>query len=592
MRVADAAAIFDQRPDGTIYVHSPRKLAAYPEKITQKLEHWAEAAPERTFLARRSATGEWQRISYAQTLTRVKAIAQSLIKRGLSFERPVAILSGNSIEHALLALGAMYAGVLYTPIAPAYSLAVNTFGTLANLWGSFRPALVFASDGARFERALRAMPMEGVELVVAESVPDNLAFTRFEDLLETPVTSDVDGAHARVTPDTIAKILFTSGSTGSPKGVATTQRMLCSNQEMIRSSMQFLADEPPVLCDWLPWNHTFGGSHNFGIVLYNGGTLYIDDGRPTPAGFEATARNLLEIPTTACFNVPKGFEMLVERMQADHQLRDVFFSKLQVLFYAAAGLSQRVWDDLQNLAVAACGEEILMMTGLGSTESAPAALFTGIEGAASGLVGLPLPGVELKLKPVGEKLEARLKGPSITPGFWRSEGQTQAAFDDEGYYRMGDALVFADPNQPLRGFRFNGRLNEDFKLSTGTWVNAGPLRMKFIAHFGSLIHDLVLIGPDRDYLTALVFPAAGTTATALQTLLNVLSRSSTGSSTSLRRLMLAEEPPSIEAGELTDKGTLNQRAIRENRATLVEELYQKIPSARVICMEAESEIES
>ena len=264
------------------------------------------------------------------------------------------------------------------------------------------------------------MPLDGVEVV-----------TGLTELENTSVTRAVDAAHSRVTPDTVAKILFTSGSTGSPKGVITTQRMLCANQEMIRSCMQFLADEPPVLCDWLPWNHTFGGSHNFGIALYNGGSLYIDDGRPTAAGFDATARNLREIATTAYFNVPKGFEMLVDRLRVDAELRRVFFSKVQVFFYAAAGLSQRVWDDLQELAVATSGEEILMMTGLGATETAPAALFTGIEGAASGLVGLPLPGMELKLTPVGEKLEARFKGPSVTPGFWRNDELTQASFDSE-----------------------------------------------------------------------------------------------------------------------------------------------------------------
>jgi len=327
VRVTDAAAIFDHRPDGTVYVRSPRPLASYPEKITERLEHWASVAPDRTFLARRGPDGEWRRVTYSQALARVRAIAQSLIDRGLSAERPIAILSGNSIEHALLALAAMYTGILYAPIAPAYSLAVKTFGTLEKICAAFKPAMIFADDGHRFEKALRHI---------------SLASTPFAELENTPPTSAVDEAHARVTADTIAKILFTSGSTGSPKGVINTQRMLCSNQEIIRSSMQFLADEPPVLCDWLPWNHTFGGNHNFGIALYNGGTLYIDDGRPTAAGFDATARNLREIAISACFNVPKGFEMLVDRMRTDAELRRVFFSKVQVLFYAAAGLSQRV----------------------------------------------------------------------------------------------------------------------------------------------------------------------------------------------------------------------------------------------------------
>ena len=581
VRVAEAAAVFDHRPDGTVYVRSPRPLASYPEKITERLEYWASTAPDRAFLARRGSDGEWQRVTYSQTLARVRSIAQSLLERGLSVERPVAILSGNSIEHALLALAAMYTGVLYAPIAPAYSLAVKTFGTLEKICSALQPALIFADDGHRFEEALRNVPLAGVEVV-------GIA-TSFAELENTTPTSAVDEAHARVTPDTIAKILFTSGSTGAPKGVINTQRMLCSNQEIIRSSMQFLADEPPVLCDWLPWNHTFGGNHNFGIALYNGGTLYIDDGRPTAAGFDATARNLREIATTACFNVPKGFEMLVDRMRTDAELRRVFFSKVQVLFYAAAGLSQRVWDELQELAVATCGEEILMMTGLGATETAPAALFTGIEGAASGLVGLPLPGVELKLAPVGSKLEARIKGPSVTPGFWRNPELTRASFDEEGYYRMGDALLFADPNDPLKGFRFDGRLNEDFKLSTGTWVSAGPLRMKFLQHFGALVQDVVLAGPDRDFVTALVFAAPGISIDEFRGCLNDFARLSTGSCTLVQRAIVLDQPPSIEAGEITDKGTLNQRAVRENRSAIVEELYQANPSARIVCTDTENE---
>ena len=582
VRVTDAAAIFDYRPDGTVYVRSPRPLASYPEKITERLEYWASTVPDRTFLARRGPDGEWQRITYSQTLARVRAIAQSLIDRGLSTQRPIAILSGNSIEHALLALAAMYSGVLYAPIAPAYSLGVKTFGTLEKICAALQPAMIFADDGNRFEPALRNIPLAGTEVV-------GIASTPFAELENTTPTSAVDEAHSRVTPDTIAKILFTSGSTGAPKGVINTQRMLCSNQEIIRSSMRFLADEPTVLCDWLPWNHTFGGNHNFGIALYNGGTLYIDDGRPTATGFDATARNLREIATTACFNVPKGFEMLVARMRVDDQLRRVFFSKVQVLFYAAAGLSQRVWDELQELAVATCGEEILMMTGLGATETAPAALFTGIEGAASGLVGLPLPGVELKLARVGDKLEARVKGPSVTPGFWRNPELTRASFDEEGYYRMGDALVFADPNDPLKGFRFDGRLNEDFKLSTGTLVSAGPLRMKFLQHFGGLVQDVVLAGPDRDFVTALVFPAPGASIEEFHVCLNDFAHFSTGSSTLVQRALFLDQPPSIEAGEITDKGTLNQRAVRENRAATVEELYKSKPSARIICADTEIE---
>jgi len=380
-----------------------------------------------------------------------------------------------------------------------------------------------------------------------------------------------------VTAGSIAKILFTSGSTGKPKGVVTTQRMLCSNQQMLRDLMGFLADEPPVLCDWLPWNHTFGGSHNFGIVLYNGGTLYIDEGKPTSSGFAATIRNLREVATTAYFNVPKGFEMLAPELRRDQAFCRHFFSRLQILFYAAAGLQQEVWDQLQDLAVDACGEEILIMAGLGATESAPMALSTGVEGAAAGRVGLPVPGVELKIAPVETKLEARLRGPNIMTAFWRDPQLTAAAFDEEGFYKLGDALLFADPEDPLKGFLFDGRIAEDFKLSTGTWVSVGPLRARFLSWFDGVVQDVVLAAPDRDYVSALIFPLPGATPDAIRALLASFARQSTGISSRVQRALLLHEPPSMDAGEFTDKGTVSQKAVLRNRARLVEELYAGSP---------------
>jgi feruloyl-CoA synthase len=373
--------------------------------------------------------------------------------------------------------------------------------------------------------------------------------------------------------------------------------MLCSNQQMLRQMMPSLGDEPPVLCDWLPWNHTFGGSHNFGIALFNGGSLYIDAGKPTPDLFDETLRNLREIAPTAYFNVPKGYEMLVGHLRTDPGLRKTFFSRLNLLFFAAAGLSQHIWDELQDLAYETCGEEILVVTGLGATESAPYALSTGIEGAASGCLGLPVPGVELKLVPVEEKFEARLRGPSITPGFWRRPELTSAAFDEENYYRLGDAIKFADPQDPLKGFVFDGRLNEDFKMSSGTWVRVGPLRMRLLAHFGILVQDVVIAGPDREFTTALFFPAlemcrqlcAGLSPNApaaevlaqpevhgeFQERLDSFASASTGRSTRIERAILLATPPSIEVQEITDKGSINQKAVLGNRAALVEDLYRE-----------------
>ncbi len=576
VNVLGAEAIFDRRPDGTIYVKSPRPLGAYPDKLTERLVHWATQTPNSIFLAQRDSAGAWRTITYAQTLQRVRAIAQALLDRKLDATKPVAILSGNSIEHALIALACMYSGVLYAPISPSYSLASTELTTLRYLWQKLEPALVFAAEGEVFEKPLEAILDSRTELVTVTS-PQSLHATSFDEICNVTPRTAVDEAHAQVTPDTIAKVLFTSGSTGAPKGVITTQRMLCSNQEMLRTVMAFLADEPPILCDWLPWNHTFGGSHNFGIVLYNGGTLYLDKGKSTPAGFAATIANLREIATTAYFNVPKGYEMLVPALRADKDFRRHFFSRLKILFYAAAGLNQKVWDDLRELAVDTCGEEILMMTGLGATESSPFAISTGIEGAASGRVGLPVPGVELKLVPVEGKLEARLRGPNITPGFWRAPQLTSAAFDEEGFYKLGDALVFADPDDPLKGFCFNGRLSEDFKLSTGTWVSVGPLRAKLLTALIDVAQDVVFAGVDQSYVAALIFPLPGAPIHTLQALLEEFARHSTGMSTRVQRAIVLDKPPSMDAGELTEKGTINQKAVLRNRADLVEELYAGSP---------------
>jgi feruloyl-CoA synthase len=576
VNVLGAEAVFAQGRDGTIYVRSPRPLGPYPVKLTERLEHWAAHVPDRTFLAQRDAAGAWRSVTYAESLRLVRAIAQALLDRRLQAERPVAILSGNSIEHALMALACMYAGVPYAPIAPSYSLASAELTTLRYLWDRLEPALVFAADGAAFERPLSGVLDARTELVTL-TPPMSLPATRFEELAAVPASAAVDEAHSRVTADTIAKILFTSGSTGKPKGIITTQRMLCSNQQMLRVLMGFLAEEPPVLCDWLPWNHTFGGSHNFGIVLYNGGTLYIDEGKPTSSGFAATIANLREIATTAYFNVPKGFEMLAPELRRDEAFRRHFFSRLQILFYAAAGLKQEVWDELQDLAVEACGEEILIMAGLGATESAPMALSTGVEGASAGCVGLPVPGVELKIAPVETKLEARLRGPNIMTAFWRDPQLTAAAFDEEGFYKLGDALLFADPEDPLKGFLFDGRIAEDFKLSTGTWVSVGPLRARFLSWFDGVVQDVVIAAPDRDYVSALIFPLPGATTAAIRALLESFARQGTGISTRVQRAMLLHEPPSMDAGECTDKGTISQKAVLRNRADLVEELYAGSP---------------
>ena len=605
-RLGPLDAVVDRRADGTTYVRSPHALGPYAAKLTERLEHWATHAPDRTFLAQRGPDGAWRTLTYADALTRTRRIAQALLDRGLSEERPIVILSGNGIEHGLLALAAMYAGIPYAPIAPAYSLIAREFGTLRYLMDSLRPGLVYAADGNAFANALRAVVSDGVEVVTdgrhrgqlrgqfrgqTPEGSDPLATTTpFAELEAHAPSQAVDAAHAAVGPDTIAKILFTSGSTGRPKGVLTTQRMLCANQEQLRTVMRFLAEEPPVLCDWLPWNHVFGGSHNFGIVLYNGGTLYIDEGKPTPAAFDITARNLRDIEHTVYFNVPRGYEMLVPHLRADPELRARFFRRVEILFYAAAGLGQRFWDELQELAVEACGERVRMVTGLGATETAPFALCIASDDARAGMVGLPVPGVELKLARVGDKMEARMRGPNITPGFWRDPARSSAAFDEEGYYRSGDALVWVDPADPAKGFAFDGRIDEDFKLSTGTWVSVGPLRARLLASLAPYAQDVVIAGHDRDEVTALIFPNRATCdvlqhdvlRAILSGCLGEVCAGATGSSTRVPRALVLDEPPSIDAGEVTDKGSINQRAVLRNRAALVQELYALPAPGRVI----------
>lgn len=590
--------------DGVVYLSSPRRLGPYPIRITDRLEHWAKEAPGRTFLAQRDQSGAWRGVTYADAFDQVTRIAQSLLDRRLSRDRPILILSGNGIDHGLLALAAMHAGVPYAPIAPAYSLQAKDYGTLRQIFERLRPGLVFAAEGAAFERALSQVLPSGVEVVVSTSAPSTIPATPFDQLLATSPTGAVDDARQRVGADTIAKILFTSGSTGHPKGVVNTQRMLCSNQEMIRTVMAFLADEPPTLCCWLPWNHTAGGNHNFGLVLYNGGTFYVDEGKPTPGLFDVTLRNLREIPATAHFTVPRTYEMLLPHLRSDAVLRETFFKNLKLYFYAAAGLGQRFWDELRDLALDACGEELLIVTGFGATETAPFALTTGGVGAVSGMIGLPCPGMELKLAPVGSKKEARVKGPNITPGYWGDEAMTQAAFDEEGFYRLGDAMEFVDPADPLKGLTFDGRLAEDFKLSTGTWVSVGPLRSKILMQASGFAQDVVIAGHDREFAAALVFPnvvrcreLAGmsspeTPATEVlrhpavtsrfQSLFDELARQATGSSTFVARAVLLDVPPSLDAREITDKGSINQKSVLRNRAALVDDLYSTPPPAHVL----------
>jgi feruloyl-CoA synthase len=602
VRLGPRDVVVERRPDGTMHLRSPHALAPYPAKLTERLHHWAAAAPERIYLAQRDAAGGWRMISYGETLAAVRRIGAALLERDLSPERPIAILSGNDIEHALLGLAAMYVGVPYAPISPAYALISSDFGKLKYIFDLLTPALVFAADGDAYRRAIEAVVPGEIEIVVARNPLPGRPTTPFDTLLAPRQTARADAAHARVGPDTIAKFLFTSGSTGTPKAVINTQRMWCSNQAMILSQLAFFADEPPVIMDWSPWHHTAGGNHNFGFVLYNGGTLYIDEGKPVPGLIETTVKNLREVATNWYFTVPKGYEALLPYFRGDAELRNTFFRRLKVLWFAGAALSQSVFDEMQELALASCGERIMFLTGLGSTESAPMAIARMWQSKDSTNMGVPVPGVELKLMASAGKLEARLRGPNIMPGYWRQRELTAAAFDADGFYKLGDALKFHDPADPAEGLLFDGRIAEDFKLATGTWVNVGPLRARLLAELEPYARDVVIAGADRDQIGALIFPnldacrkLAGSAATDVtgdarvlgefRSRLAAFARTSTGSSNRIARAILLAEPPSLDAGEMTDKGSINQRAVLERRARLVAELYAPAPSPRVLVIE-------
>jgi feruloyl-CoA synthase len=602
VRLGPRDVTLERRPDGTIHLRSPHALAPHPAKLTERLDYWAATAPERVFLAQRDAAGNWRKVTYAETLEKVRRIGAALLQRELSPERPIAILSGNDIEHALLGLAAMYIGVPYAPISPAYSLISQDFSKLRSIMELLTPGLIFAADGEPYCRAIKAVVPPGVEVVVDRNpLPDRPA-TLLQTWLAPAAVTHADAAHAKVGPDSIAKFLFTSGSTGTPKAVINTQRMWCSNQAMLLSQLAYFEDDPPIIVDWSPWHHTAGGNHNFGFVLYNGGTLYIDEGKPVPGLIETTVKNLREVATTWYFTVPKGYEALLPYLRADAQLRTTFFRRLKVLWFAGAALSQSVFDQMQELALATCGERILFLTGLGSTESAPMAIARMWQSKDSTNMGVPVPGVELKLVPCDGKLEARLRGPNIFPGYWRQDELTTAAFDSEGFYKLGDALKFQDPEDPGEGLLFDGRIAEDFKLATGTWVNVGPLRARLLAQLEPYARDVVIAGADCNEIGVLIFPhldacrrlaadgAADITADAavlaeLRARLVDFANRSTGSSNRVCRAILLDEPPLLDAGEMTDKGSINQRAVLSRRAGHVAELYAPVPSARVIVID-------
>jgi feruloyl-CoA synthase len=602
LRFAEAAVQVVDLPGGGHLLRSPQALQPYPRCLGDLLEKWARAAPQRTFLAERAPEGSWRQVTYGEALPAVRAIAQALLDRGLGARRPVLILSDNSLNFGLLLLGALHAGVPVAPVSPSYSLLSKDFARLKAVAELVHPGLVYAADGARFAPALAALGVAGERIVVDANPPPGAA--TFGALLAARPGPAVDAAFAAVGPDTVAKILFTSGSTGMPKGVINTQRMLCSNMQALHQIWPFLAEKPPVLVDWTPWNHTFGGNFCFGMILFQGGTFHIDGGKPAPGLIEKTAANLSDVAPTVYLNVPRGYDMLLPFLERDAALRRNFFSRLDLIFYAGAALPQNLWARLEALSIRETGGRVAMISSWGSTETAPMATSAHYPCERSGVIGLPVPGTEIKLTPSGGKLELRVRGPNVTPGYWGRDDLTREAFDGEGFYRIGDAGRFADPADPAAGLEFDGRIAEDFKLTSGTWVHTGALRVRAIAAAAPVAQDAVVTGHDRAEVGLLIFPnPAGLRALCpdlppdaplaaavarpevrarIRDALRALAAEERGSSLRPTRALLLEEPPQVDGNEITDKGYINQRAVLTRRAALVERLYAEPPAPDVI----------
>ena len=608
----EPAVILEDRADGSRLFRSALALPDYSRCSGEWLERWAAETPDAILIAERGADGEWVKVSYGEALARVYRIATWLLGQKLSPERPVLVLSDNSIEHALLMLACLHVGVPISPVSPGNSLLSKDFVKLRANVELLRPGVIFADTIERFMPALKAVADLHDADVVAGSrsapQPGTIPFTEIAKVGadDTVNFAAVKTAFNALTPDTIAKFLFTSGSVGAPKAVITTQRMMCSNVEMKSVIWPFLNKQKPVIVDWLPWSHVFGGSHNFNKVVRFGGSLYIDDGKPVPALLPKTVKNLTDVSPTIYFSVPLAYGMLVAKLRDDAALRKSFFSRLQIIFYAGAALPQSTWDELERLAVMELGHPVVMLSSWGSTETAPACTDCHFQAVRSGVIGVPIPGTTLKLVPVADKLEVRVKGPNLFPGYWKQPALTKAAFDEEGFYMIGDAVEFVDAAKPELGLLFDGRVAEDFKLLSGTWVHVGSLRVAGISALSPVAQDIVVAGHDKDDIGFLVFPniaecrrIAGLGDDApvdavighpvikerVREGLVRMKRDGGGSSTYPARVLLMAEPPSPEAGELTDKGYINQRAVLTRRADRVLELYSDVPSADVIVIQ-------
>jgi feruloyl-CoA synthase len=582
--------IREDRPDGAILLRTRVPLGPVARNTGAWLHRWAKDAPDRVFLAERSGRS-WREVRYADALGQVRSLASALLGRGLGPETPVAIISGNSIDHGLFALAAQYVGVPIVPLAEQYSLVPDAYPRLRHAVETVRPKMVFAEDGAAYGAALDLPFLESIEKVVARNAPRNV--TMFAQLLQGDASADVDAAHAKVGPDTLAKIIFTSGSTANPKGVLTTHGMLCVNQAQIVAAMPVVAARPPKMLDWLPWSHVFGGNHNFNLMLANGGSLYLDEGKPTNAGFAASVRNIREHPGNLAFNVPIGFAQLVAAMGKDEALKRAYLGDCDLIFYAAASVTQEIWSALAKFAKEVRGEAPLMFSGWGLSETAPSATQTHQPVDRPGNIGVPLPELTLKLIPDEDgRCELRLKGPNVLKGYYRDLEKSKEAFDDEGFFITNDAVKLVDPNDANAGLNFDGRISEDFKLMSGTWVRATNIRLEALKHFADIALDVVVTGHDRNEIGLFVFPHPGSMNDAvvsvrdtggvfgadavrqlIQPRLAAMAEHATSSSTRVARALVLATPPSMSDGELTAKGSINARRVLTLRKELLERLY-------------------
>jgi feruloyl-CoA synthase len=603
LRLAERKLIMERRADGAVLLRSGTPLAECPRQVGDDLRAGAARHPDRVFLAQRGPDGAWITLTYAEARAKADAVSQWLLDHGHGPANPVAALSDNSIAMGLLMLGAMQVGIPFMPVSPAYSLMSKDFTKVKYVCDRFTPSLIYAETLAPFVPALKTVSPKA-QIVASHANGELPGVVRFGDLLATKPGRAVEEAFAKVMPESAGKILLTSGSTGFPKGVVNTHRMMTASMTQCGQVWPFLADRPPILCDWLPWNHTFGSNFCFNAVLRFGGTLYIDEGRPVPGRFAPTLKNLRETKPTILLNVARAYDFLLPEFEKDEAFARDVFANVDMIFYAGAGLPQNLWDRLEAVAIKTRGKRIPILTSLGSTETAPPAVICHWTMDVTGSIGLPLPALEAKLVPAGDKTEIRFKGPNITPGYYRDAERTAEAFDEEGYYKIGDAVKWADPKDPNLGLLFDGRVAENFKLLTGTWVAAGMLRLDVLSATAPLLQDSAVTGVDQEWVGLLAFPnvaackaAMGPEAeqmvpdalvrhpklhAALKTKLGTYNAAHPGSSQRVARVLLMTEPPNIDAGEITDKGYLNQRAILARRAALVERLYSEKPGDDVV----------